>query len=205
MWCSLIVRNFTSAYTYHLGAPSVHTATEIHFYCEKRLALQCDFFHSFLMFIRNPLRKSRLVNRYLHEGELYTCVHAQQGWGRYKLLRILSLFSGEIYERSQPGVDSLVLIKDRLKILRSGKHFALRSKMISFKTYLYQHRASMNVYSHSLLYKGLFVLHINCIALRSIHTMQQSCCIAALHPTAQRLGFILTWNAVKLQWLAAKS
>ena len=52
-------------------------------------------------------------------------------------------------------------------------------------------------------------LELNWIQLsRSVHTTPQLCCIAALHRNcgdAWKLKFILTWNAVKLQWFLAKS
>ena len=52
--------------------------------------------------------------------------------------------------------------------------------------------------------KGPFRLHGNCIALPHCSVLHRNCDVAALWCHLE-VEFILTWNAVKLQWLAAES
>ena len=49
--------------------------------------------------------------------------------------------------------------------------------------------------------KGLFILHRNCVA--ALHPSACYCDVTALQ-CCMKVKFILTWNAVKLRWLAAE-
>ena len=58
----------------------------------------------------------------------------------------MNLFFGQVYQRSRPQIDSLVKEEGSSENSEVWKIFVLRSEVLSFKTYLYQHRWTfMNV------------------------------------------------------------
>ena len=52
--------------------------------------------------------------------------------------------------------------------------------------------------------KGPFILRCNCVALPQCTLLHRNCDVTALW-CRMKVNFILTWNAVKLWWLAAES